>query len=494
MKKLSQADRDFFLKVYNSASLNPFSTERQASDASALGVASGAQPFAHLHGLLGEIKRRTDALAADGVGMDNLPPDEAKLFEMAVLFLTFHQYCRPLDSYIVAQSERNGEPLPAECGAAIFAHLRSLGFTVAFAERCVAVFFQLRRAYLFISSGLVGECESMRRLRVELWNAVFTSDLRLYLDSLWNRMEDFSTLLLGETGTGKGAAAMAIGRSNYIPYISRRRAFAENFNDAFLSINLSEFSESLIESELFGHVKGAFTGAVGDHDGIFSRCSNHGAIFLDEIGDVSERVQIKLLKVLQERSFSPVGGYQKIRFGGRLVAATNQDLARRRAEGTFRNDFYYRLSSSHIVVPPLRQRIAENPDEVRLLLKRIIRRLTGEGNPVLADRVRAAIARDLPQDYGWPGNVRELEQATRSIIVTGSYHGEAGAAPAAAKAADAGLAKVANCELSLDELQRWYCRRLYDRLGSYGDAARRLGIDWRTVKEKVSASTLHPRE
>ena len=479
--------------------LNPFSEERLDSDAEAVGATGAGPEFSHMPGLLDKIERRlaeTERLPHGG--WRGLEASDAELVEGALLFLVFHRHANALDEYIQAQSERAGAPLPAECGAAIFADLRRRGFAVARAERCVAMFFQLRRAYRFISSGLLGESDSMRKLRVNLWNAIFTGNLRLYLDTLWNRMDDFSILLLGETGTGKGAAATAIGRSNYIPFSSHRAAFTENFNDAFLSINLSEFSESLIESELFGHVKGAFTGAIGDHEGIFARCSRHGAIFLDEIGDVSERIQIKLLQVLQQRLFSPVGGHARLRFGGRLVAATNQDLDRRRAEGKFRNDFYYRLSSSRIPVPSLRRRLAENPGELSLLLGEIVRRLAGAANPSLARAVEERLTQDLPHGYCWPGNVRELEQAARSVIVTGHYHGEAlgrdvpsvpvvpsvASAPSSAADDDATRRALAG-ELSLAELETWYCRRLHARLGSYRDVAARLGIDWRTARRMI---------
>src|SRR5262249_44682392 len=147
---------------------------------------------------------------------------------------------------------------------------------------------------------------------------------------------------------GKGTAAAAIGRSGWIPFDERSGRFAESFTKAFVFINLSQYPEALLESELFGHRKGAFTGAVESHEGLFARCSPHGAIFRDEIGELPATVQIKLLQVLQERVFSPVGSHEKHRFRGRVVAATNRAIHDLRQKGAFRDDFFYRLCSDII--------------------------------------------------------------------------------------------------------------------------------------------------
>ncbi len=324
----------------------------------------------------------------------------------------------------------------------------------------------------------------MREFRRHLWQNVFTQDVTLYEQSLWNRMEDFSTLLLGETGTGKGAAAAAIGRSGYIPFDPKRGCFIESFMQGFTPLNLSQFPETLIESELFGHRKGAFTGAVEAHEGVLARCSPHGAIFLDEIGEVSGPVQIKLLQVLQERIFCPVGSHDPVRFRGRVIAATNRSIEALHSGKLFREDFFYRLCSDVIHVPPLRQRLEEEPGELRQLIEHLLTGMMGEEGRELAAKIESAIGRAVGQNYSWPGNVRELEQAIRRILLTGSY-----AARAALKATaprDQLIAGIDSEQISADDLLRAYCKMLYEKYGSYEAVGRRAQLDRRTVKKHLN--------
>jgi transcriptional regulator with PAS, ATPase and Fis domain len=320
-------------------------------------------------------------------------------------------------------------------------------------------------------------------LRRHLWNNVFTYDIRLYEQHLWNRMEDFSTMLLGDTGTGKGAAAAAIGRSGYIPFDDKKGVFAESFTKSFTALNLSQFSEALIESELFGHRKGAFTGAIESHEGVFARCSKYGAIFLDEIGDVGIPIQIKLLHVLQERTFSPVGSHEKLQFRGRIIAATNKPLDELRRSRRFRDDFFYRLCSDVITVPSLRQRIEETPAELDDLISLILKRLMGETPSGTIEMVRNAITSSLGRDYAWPGNVRELEQAIRRVLLTGNYQGDHKtiAQDLCSRLQDG----IANGALDADVLLSGYCALLYKRLGVYEEVARITGLDRRTVKSYI---------
>ncbi|MBI5445702.1 MAG: sigma-54-dependent Fis family transcriptional regulator, partial [Deltaproteobacteria bacterium] len=277
--------------------------------------------------------------------------------------------------------------------------------------------------------------------------------------------------------------AAAIGRSGFIPFDEKKGCFAESFTRNFIAINLSQYPQTLIESELFGHRKGSFTGAIEHHDGVFSRCSPHGAIFLDEVGDVPETIQIKLLQVLQERTFVVVGSHEKNRFRGRVIAATNKPLADLRRTGRFREDFYYRLCSDVLEVPPLRQRLAEEPAEMDDLLSLLLRRMFQEPPRDLLSEVRRTIERDLGRAYPWTGNVRELEQAVRRIILTGCYPGDA-----RANGEDllGRLIEGVQAEsLDAQQLLASYCRLLHQKHGTYEEVARRTGLDRRTAKRYV---------
>ena len=326
----------------------------------------------------------------------------------------------------------------------------------------------------------------MKKLRESLWNKVFTYDIDLYIQYLWNRMEDFSTLILGETGTGKGTAAMAIGKSGFIPFDEKKGCFSESFISSCVSLNLSQFSENLIESELFGHKKGAFTGAVCDHEGVFDRCSSYGAIFLDEIGEVSIPVQIKLLNVLEERVFIPVGSYEERRFNGRIIAATNRPISRIYGNGRLRADFFYRLSSDILMVPPLRQRIEENPGELDELLAITIDRIIGQPSAELVALVKQTIDAELGPDYSWPGNVRELAQCVRRILLNRCYNTLQKEIFAHSNNCITPLAKqMESGTLDAKTLLKEYCRYLYDKFGTYIEVARRTELDTRTVKKYI---------
>jgi len=484
-RKLTPTEREFFKAVAQAAVTNPFSRARIDLDRTIAGSDTPLSWDALVEQATARISAELERLRSSG-GDDLYAygSEDRELLRTVFLFDLYHRYRLQFDEFILRQQAAGDKPLALPFARELLAAISSLGLNEAESHRYLGIFYQIRRAFYFIETALVGGSPSMHALRLQLWNNIFTCNINWYEKHLWNRMEDFSTLLLGETGTGKGAAAAAIGRSGFIPFDPRSGSFSESFTRNFIAINLSQYAESLLESELFGHKKGAFTGAMENHDGIFSRCTPHGSIFLDEIGDVSIPVQIKLLQVLQERTFSPVGSHEKRRFHGRVIAATNRPLEELRRKGEFRDDFYYRLCSDIITVPPLRQRILEEPGELELLVGSILRRMIGEAAVPYARLVREAIVRDLGSSYPWSGNVRELEQAVRRIVITRHYRGDAPAC--AGELEELGAAMEAGA-MDAETLLSTYCTLLYRRCGTYEEVARRTKLDRRTVKKYILA-------
>lgn len=485
MTTLTVPQRDFLRRVASAAFANPFGDARVEADRALLGTGRGEAEQERQTLMVERVARQVDELEKQGRADIRLyTGEDRELLLTALLFDAFHRFTPQFDQVIADQVRAGAEPVRIRFARDLLDLLARRGYSTQGSLHFLAVFFQLRRAYYFIARGLTGESPCMRALRERLWSNVFTRDIRWYERFLSDRMEDFSTLLLGETGTGKGAAAAAIGRSAYIPFDDRAGCFAESFARTFMALNLSQFPEALIESELFGHRKGAFTGAVDHHEGVFARCSPHGAIFLDEIGEVSGSLQIKLLQVLQDRTFTPVGSHDAQRFSGRVIAATNRPLDEWRRAGRFRDDFYYRLCSDVIAVPPLRRRLREAPGELGLLLEQIVTRLSGDEAPELAAEIARALAQSPGPDYPWPGNVRELEQAARRVLLAGRYD------PAPASSASSGpagllAARIERGELDADGLLAAYCRLLHERWGTYEEVARRTRLDRRTVKKYI---------
>lgn len=484
---LSAPDRDFLSLLSEAAFANPFGEDRTRIDRTLAGAPKREEEPAVLARLLSRVRERIAGLPDADVR--RYAGAERALVEQAILFDAFHRVAGDFDAFILEQIDappKRGKTGVVPFGRETIAWLVAAGFDEGEASRYFSLFYQLRRAFHFIARTLPGSVPSMRRLRERLWANVFTHDPRFYARYLWRKMEDFSTILLGGTGTGKGIAAAAIGRSGWIPYDAGRGVFIESFVDSFLSINLSQFSGALIESELFGHKKGAFTGAIEGHAGVLARCTRHGAIFLDEIGEIGVPLQIKLLRVLQEREYSPVGGHEVERFSGRVIAATNRPLDDLRARGEFRDDFYYRLCSDVIEVPSLAVRLQEDPREIDVLLTVILRRIVGDDAAEAHALVRTAIDRDLGPDYAWPGNVRELEQCARRVLLTRRCTDDVNRKAHDLRSADDAALLEAAGEETVKGLVTRYCRALYARHPSYEEVARRTGLDRRTVKAHVT--------
>ncbi|NEX22445.1 sigma-54-dependent Fis family transcriptional regulator [Thiorhodococcus mannitoliphagus] len=485
MRHLSPEDRSFFALLTETVYANPFGTDQERLSRLLGRAAPSTVSQADLYDkLMPALETRLEALRQRGLErLDQFCAEDQTLMRQVFLFHGYQHHYRLVDGLI--EHQRRGRTSAADLSwiPDLLNRLRDYGFDPQESRRWVALYYQLRRAYDFIERALVGRSEPMRTLRRSLWNSAFTTDLRSYTQLLWGRMQDFSTLLLGETGTGKGSAAAAIGRSGAIPLEGPGHRFARGIEETFIATNLSELSEGLIESELFGHRKGAFTGAVDNHDGLFARCDSYGTLFLDEIGDVSLPVQTKLLRVLQERTFTPVGSHKPQRFEGRIVAATNRSLQELMSGSGFRRDFFYRLSGNIICVPTLRERLADSPDELEELVAALLGRMVGEAADALQAGIMEALS-ELPANYPWPGNVRELEQALRRIILNGCYVPDA--LPGGHEsAADAWILSAEAGSLDAAELLAGYCRQLYEKLGTYEAVARVTGLDRRTAKRHI---------
>ncbi|HLA77495.1 MAG TPA: sigma-54 dependent transcriptional regulator [Vicinamibacteria bacterium] len=277
-------------------------------------------------------------------------------------------------------------------------------------------------------------------------------------------------LILGESGTGKELLARAI------------HAESLRSREPFVPVSCAALTETLLESELFGYEKGAFTGAGARRQGKFE-AADRGSLFLDEIGDISPKLQMDLLRVLEERRFFRVGGNEPLHVDVRILAATNRDLKKAVAEGQFREDLFYRLNVIPITLPPLRER----KEDIPLLAQHFIERLDAE----LQRKVEGltAEAMEILMRHQWPGNIRELRNTLERAIVVASGH--------LIQAKDLGLALAAATEpgaaggersrlLSLSEVEREHVARVLKATGgNVSQAARVLGIDRVTLYAKM---------
>jgi DNA-binding NtrC family response regulator len=367
--------------------------------------------------------------------------------------------------------------------------------------------YQIGRAFLHIFQGIVGGSMPAARLRAAAWDSIFTRDMRRYTRILHRGMAPITTLITGPSGTGKELVARAIGLSRHLPFDVGTRRFAAS---RYTPLNLSSFVPTLIESELFGHVRGAFVGAL-DRKGWLEQCGGpDDTVFLDEIGELDESIQVKLLRVLQERRFVRVGETtdRPRAFRGKIIAATNRDLAAAMRGGRFREDFYHRLCDDHIATPSLAEQLADRPRDlpemVRFLASQVLGEptlgLDGTTDAEMCDReaddltgeVVAWIEGNL-KDHDWPGNFRELGQCVRNVMIRGGYHPAPGHRVRAdgSGAVEEFLRQVREVEVPADELLGRYYALAYDRAGgSHAAAGRRLKLDWRTVERGLDRAFL----
>jgi transcriptional regulator with AAA-type ATPase domain len=493
---LNASERAFLKAVVQFAYCNPFLAEHTEFERAALGpdflegeaiwsqqVNDPEKPrenvwriFKKLEPLAQQLRRRL----VDGASART---EDLLLYEDAILHLLY-QHCYPK---FYAASRAQVRSLTPWAFFQEFHHEWLIYFKINGVELpsqhdpvlIFAFFRQIQHAFQQIFQDIIGGSLPAARLRGAIWQSIFTHDMRRYRRVLYSRMSEFATLITGPSGTGKELVARAIAQSRWRPFREKDLTFDEA--EAFFPINISALSPSLVESELFGHRRGSFTGAVGDRKGWLETCPAGGSVFLDELGELDQSIQVKLLRVIETRTFHRVGDTAGLPFHGKLIAATNRDLA----TSGFRQDLYYRLCSDQIVTPSLAEQLADSPQILSELILYMARRVAGPEAEELAADVTKWINENLGDHYAWPGNYRELDQCVKNVLIRRDYR-------PSRPAAESPMQKIREDfeagRLTADELISRYATMVYRQTGSYEETARRLGIDRRTVKAKILPS------
>jgi transcriptional regulator with AAA-type ATPase domain len=502
---ISPSERPFLTAVSLLAYCNPFLPERVGYEREALGseflegepvwslsVDEPERPRANVWRVVERLDKVIEALRARLLNSKagrsaSLPAEDLSLYQDSVIHLLYQRfYSRFYD---------------ASFGRAVESHARWRFYNeflidwrhffdiegIIFPTRhdprhTFACYHQIQRAFEQIFRDIIGNSLPAARLRASVWQSIFTHDIRRYRRTLYERMGDFATLITGPSGTGKELAARAIAQSRYVPFDERNQTFADNEAASFFPINISALSPTLVESELFGHRRGSFTGAIGDRKGWLEACPGLGSVFLDELGDLDPTIQVKLLRVIETRTFHPVGDTASRQFHGKLIAATNRDLAVDIRKGRFREDLYYRLCSDQIATPSLAEQVTDSPKMLREAVVYMAKKVAGLEADTLANEVIAWIDQNLEPGYPWPGNYRELEQCVKNVLIRRDYRPSRSGSedPIDEFAGDLRLGR-----LTAEQMLSRYCTIVYYQTGSYEETARRIQLDRRTVKSKI---------
>src|ERR1035438_1139677 len=439
MPFLTPQQRSFLTAVSQLVYANPFLPERVEFERAALGDAFVAgepvwsqhvhdpeQPRANVWRIVERLEALAEQLQARlGEGVEGRPADLV-LYEDAVLHLLYQRYYRHFFAAAFGPAAAQSDPARWRfynnflADWRRFFHIDAVRLPTGHDPRhTFACFRQIQCAFEQVFRDIIGSSMPAARLRASIWQSIFTHDIRRYRRTLYARMGEFATLITGPSGTGKELVARAIAQSRYVPFDDQRLSFADDCG--FFPINISALSPTLVEAELFGHRRGAFTGAVADRKGYLETCPELGSVFVDEIGDLDPAIQVKLLRVIETRTFHPVGDTAGRQFRGKLITATNRDLAAAMRQGRFREDLYYRLCSDQIHTPSLAEQLADSPGVLRELVFYMARRVAGQEGEELAREVLAWIERNLGAEYPWPGNYRELEQCIKNVLIRRNY-------------------------------------------------------------------------
>jgi transcriptional regulator with AAA-type ATPase domain len=497
MTFLSAAERTFLKAVSQFAYCNPFLPEHTDFERAILGpdflegepvwsqqMKDPEKPrenvwriFKKLTPLVGELHQRL----RDGASPRS---EDLVLYEDAVLHLLYQRY------YPRFYSAGLAEPSPTQWAFfhefhrdwKIYFKVNGIEFPSGHEPwRTFAFFRQIQHAFEQIFRDIIGGSLPAARLRGAIWQSIFTHDMRRYRRVLYQRMGEFATLITGPSGTGKELAARAIAQSRFSSFRERDLTFDDS--EVFFPINISALTPTLVETELFGHRKGSFTGAVMDRKGWLETCPAGGSVFLDELGELDQSIQVKLLRVIETRTFHPVGETDSLPFQGKLIAATNRDLA---AAG-FRQDLYYRLCSDQIATPSLADQLADSPQMLSELVLYMARRVAVAEAEELAADVTKWINENLGDQYPWPGNYRELDQCVKNVLIRRDYRPSR---PSVQSPIQRIQDDFQAGRLTAEELLSRYATMVYRQTNSYEETARRIGMDRRTVKAKVDRELL----
>ncbi len=497
----SSSELRFLEAVSNIAHANPFLSDLPRWEKRALGSEFVEQPQywgmkidepdkrrANTLRILPKVDQLLDALPMR-VRRGSQPTErDLYLYEDAALYSMYHRFHDRF--FDIAQRRRDSRtPFYREFLALWKDRMERSEFTLPSRydpRHAWAIYFQIASAFHHVFTNIIGNSQPAANLRAAVWQSVFTHDMRRYRRSFYKEMGEFATLIHGPSGTGKELVARAIALSRYVPFDDHSLRFGEDLSRHFHPIHIAALTSTLVESELFGHKRGSFTGAVADRRGLLESCPAVGAVFLDEIGELDAELQMKLLRVLETRSFLPVGSVEPRKFAGKVIAATNRSLPAMMAAGLFREDLYYRLCSDIIETPSLRDQVRESPEVLRDLVRFMARRNAGDEADAVAKEACEWIDLNLGVDYDWPGNYRELEQCVRNLMIRRNYR------PVRAKSAatERLFEPAERGEISVEELISRYCTLIYSMTGSYEASARRIGLDRRTIKAKIDGKLL----
>jgi hypothetical protein len=503
MGLISRSDLLFVRSVGELSYTNPFTAARFELERQALGEDYVEEPSVYwslnpapefhrrenLVRLSAKSQKIATTLRSRLLHGDSFSDDELKLYDDLIVYLIFYELFDIWGKqrmHDASSTEVNRHAWKCYCEA--FSYWLELpGLSLPSLKDKVhlfALYHQVYLAFFSIFECVVGTSEPIAELRAKIWQSIFTCNVRRYRKILYQTLGQITTLIQGPSGSGKELVSQAIGMSRYIPFDPKKQSFVVDPADHYNAINLSAFSKSLMESELFGHSKGAFTDAREARVGWLEASGDLGAVLLDEIGELDLVTQVKLLRLLQSRQYQRVGETKVREFRGKIIAATNRDLRAEINKGMFREDLYYRLCSDVIETPSLSRQLSRSPNALDDLVMHLCQRLCPEDYSSLIDEVLSWIDRHLPHNYSWPGNIRELEQCVRNVLIHGSYSPHQ--SYPSGDETSLGLAhQIDKLELTAEELLARYCQIAYTKTRNFEKAAKLLQMDRRTVRAKI---------